>query len=96
MLSEDLNVFLDAADFATLATLTSLGISSEINVIFDYEFSPMLAIDAEGRSITAMAKSADVATVRHHDTITINATPYRITGIHPLDDGAFTELELSL
>ncbi|NJK40577.1 MAG: hypothetical protein HC934_02940 [Acaryochloridaceae cyanobacterium SU_2_1] len=93
MLKESLDPFLNTDEFAVEATLSINGVASTIKVIFDlaYEFS---SIDAEGRSITALAKSSDLTALRHGDTLIIAPNTYSVVGIQPEAEGTFTELIL--
>ena len=66
---------------------------AEISVLFDNE-GLETELGLEGRKIVATAKSSDVSTASHGDTIYIDSIPYAIIGIRPFMDGVFTELDL--
>lgn len=91
MLNENLDTFLDTSHFALTATLN--GVS--VRVLFDDTFAAM-ELGAEGRSITALGKSSDLSNVSHGDPIVINSLTYRVAGVQPQGDGAFTLLILKL
>jgi len=90
MIQENLAVFFD--EFAVQGELSN---GTFISGIFDQEFLQM-DIGVEGRSITFLAKSTDVSSLHHGDTITINSIPYGIVGIEPRDDGKITDLILKV
>ncbi len=100
MLLEDLDPFL--RDFGIDSTITSPAFGSRlVRVLFDEEYDPInfgtgtIAIkDAEGRSLTATAKTASCTDVHHGDSIVIEGKTYKIVGIEPIMDGKFTELVL--
>lgn len=89
MLNENLDTFLDLDHFAVTVTLDGVA----VKVIFDDTFAAM-ELGAEGRSITALGKTSDLSQVSHGDAITINSLTYRVVGIQPQGDGAFTLLVL--
>lgn len=91
MLNENLDVFLDTSHFAVTATLD--GVS--VKVLFDDTFLAM-ELGAEGRSVTALGKTSDLGNANHGDPIVINSLTYRVAGVQPQGDGAFTLLVLKL
>lgn len=91
MLSENLNVFL--SDFGQPAMLVSGSTSKSVSVIFDEEYLGM-ELGAEGRSITATCKTSDCTGVNHRSLFQVAAKTYKVEGVHPIMDGAFTELVL--
>ncbi|MDD5774366.1 MAG: hypothetical protein PHS64_00310 [Candidatus Omnitrophica bacterium] len=72
-------VFFNSDDFATAATLTHLGVSSTIYVIFDEEYVPYspYETDVEAATPAALAVSTDVAEAENGDVLIIgNETFY--------------------
>lgn len=91
-MTEDLDVFL--TDFSQAATIVSGGTNRDIQIIFDLEGTFLESVGAEGRSITATAKTSDLNGVRHRDTLITDGKTYQIIGIVPIMDGKFTDLQL--
>lgn len=94
MMTEDLDVFIDSAEFATAATYKAGGIGSgvTVNVIYDAPDHAHLGIN--GTKPRATGKATDFASFTNADTLTIGSTTYRIVDSNPLDDGAMVELQL--
>jgi hypothetical protein len=90
-LTEDLEVFM--GDFAQPATIPQPSTTLSLAVIFDDE-GVVMDIGVEGRSITATAKTSDLAGVKHGDSLITGGETYEIVGIVPIQDGKFTELQL--
>lgn len=90
MIQENLEIY-----FKEFAVQGELSNGTFISGIFDQEFLQM-DIGVEGRQITFCAKSTDVGSLHHGDTITINAIAYSIVGIEPQGDGAITDLVLKM
>ena len=91
MITDDLDVFLEEWGETAICK------GQNIQVIFDNDYSPMLGDFAEGRTITACAKTSEVETllIEHLDLISIRGKNYRVDGVHPAMDGRFTDLVLS-
>lgn len=91
MIEDDLDIYL--LEFGEPASINS----QTIQVIFDNDYQPMLGDFAEGRSITACAKSSDVEALalEHLDIIFIRNKRYRVDGVHPAMDDRFKDLVLS-
>lgn len=91
MLAENFDVFL--ADFSIDAVLIQGTTNTNIKVIFDEEYLGM-NLGVEGREITAFGKSSDMTGVDRRYQLAIGSKTYSIMGVHPVGDGAFTELQL--
>ncbi len=101
MLNEDLDPFF--ADFAVAATLLQ-GVPPEqtetdLLCIFDKDYQPLglVAAGAEGRSVTALCRSVDVASAKHGDRLIVNGQAYPIVEVQAANEGAgstLTELVL--
>lgn len=92
MFDEDLDIFL--GDFSVAAQLLIGSDLKSISVLFDEEYADMSLVGAEGRSLTATCKSSDVQGASHRSLLQIGSRTYKVEGIHPIMDGAFTELML--
>jgi hypothetical protein len=101
VLNEPLDPFF--ADFAVPATLKQgtppEDAETDLLCIFDKDYQPLglVAAGAEGRSITALCRSADVASAKHGDTFVVDGQAYPIIEIQPASEGAgdtLTELVL--
>lgn len=88
MLTENLDLFL--SDFGVNATLNGV---TTLRVLFEREYSP-IEFGAEGHSITATTRTDAVSGVHHGDSLLIEGHTYKVIGIHPIQDGKFTELVL--
>jgi|GEM_PF-2855033 len=93
MFRENLNIFLNESELAIAAVLIQDSVSKTIKVFFDKAYQ-QFTFNAEGRSILATAKTSDLGSVKHGDTLVIETVTYTITNIQPIDDAAFTELGL--
>jgi hypothetical protein len=85
----NLEVFLSPNEFSAEACFGAFS----FQCLFDIDYAPM-GDWAEGRNITALAKTSDTLSLHHGDRLTIQSLQYEIVGIHPDGDGAFTELVL--
>jgi hypothetical protein len=88
ILQEDLDVFVDPEELGTAAT-----ISRRIKILFSQEFR--ITGGVEDLYPVALAKSGDVAGVKHGDIVVINWVEREVIGIQPGDGGLMTELILS-
>jgi len=88
IMEQDLDVFVDPEGLGRAAT-----IKRQINVLFTQEFRVTAGV--EDIYPVALAKSADVAGVRHGDIVVINWIERKVIGIQPGDGGLMTELILS-
>lgn len=94
-LNEDLDIWLDTEEFATIATING----NQYKCIFDTDADvssfgvELSGIGVEGRRFVACFKSSDVVGLRHGQAIAINAKNYKVIGIQPASEG-FTDLEL--
>lgn len=88
-MQENLNAFF--GDFDQEAVIGN----SNFRVFFS-RTGGLLDLGAEGRRITALATTGDVAAVRHGDKLTTGnpSKTYEIVGIDPVQDGLFTLLLL--
>ena len=97
MFTEDLSVFFDADDFGTDATYTPSGGSAvTIRVIFDDVFhavSPQEG-EVEVSGPQALARTADVPSAGHSDTLAVHGVTYKVIGVQP-DGSGLTLLTLS-
>lgn len=92
MFAEDLSPFFDTATgFATSATVGGQSVA----VVFDAAYTGALAGLVESTGPQAICSSADVAarSIVHGTAITINGTPYTVTGVQP-DGTGLTTLQL--
>ena len=93
MFVEDMSVFLDTTSgFAQYATLAG---GAQVPVIFDNGYAQGLAGMVETSSPSCQASTVDVAAVVQGNTMTIAATSYRVTEVHP-DGTGLTTLLLEL
>lgn len=81
MFAEPLEVFFNAADFATPATLNG----SSVQVIFDAAYAEAFSVD--GVHPSALLRSADVVGVVRGATLIVDAITYRIAGVQPDGQG---------
>lgn len=91
MFTEDLDAFLDEADFAVAATLQG-GATGAVKAIFDAAYLEALGVSGTGP--TALVKAAAVVAADVGKTLTIGAVAYTIRNREPQDDGAFVLLRL--
>lgn len=88
IMQQDLDVFVDPEELGSAAT-----IKRRINILFSQEFRVTGGV--EDLYPVALAKSADVAGVRHGDIVVINWIERKVIGIQPGDGGLMTEIILS-
>ena len=88
IMQEDLDVFVDPEGLGSAAT-----IKRQINILFSQEFRVTAGV--EDIYPVALAKSADVAGVRHGDIVVINRVERKVIGIQLGDGGLMTELILT-
>ncbi len=93
MFKEDLNVFVNSSELAVDAILIQEPFMTQIKVLFDKGYQAF-SFPAEGRSITARAKTSDLGAIAHGDKLFIDSKTYTVTRIEPVDDGVFTDLIL--
>lgn len=91
MFTEDLDVFFNPAEFATVATLQ--GSSTPVNVIFDAAHLEILGVSSANP--VAEAKASDVADGDIGKTLTIDSVVYTIRDRQPKDDGKTVLLQLA-
>ena len=89
MLSEDLSVFFNTAEFALAATYNG---ATAVSVIFDNEYIEALTGIA-GTTPVALGKATDFADPVGK-TLLILGTTYTIRNKRPQDDGAIVLLDL--
>jgi len=82
------------ADYGTTVTKTD---ASTFTAIFDNDF---LAVDVDESEVessepTLLARTADVSSLAHGDTLTISAVIYTVRGIQP-DGTGMTQIMLSV
>lgn len=84
----DLAPFFDAAEFGTSATWTAVATGTPVagTVLFD---APGANVLEYGTAIDYVVtyRVDQWATVRTGDTITVNAVPYKVREVMPIDDG---------
>lgn len=81
-------VFVDPADFGTVATWTLQGGgTSALNILFDSPSVEVIGgedVVVMGRELTALARSSDLpGTARAGDTLTVDGIAYEVTVISP-------------
>lgn len=95
MLNEDLDIFLDVDEFATIAIINGRA----LRCIFDSDpvgsfGSDFSAVGVEGKRFTACFKDEDVAGLRHGTIITLESKNYKVIGVQPAATERFTDVEL--
>jgi len=93
--SETLSLFL--TDFGYPCTFNRRGetIAQTIGIL-DINGSPISLgdIGAEGREIMLLCETAKISEVRNRDTVSIRGKDYLVISADPIDDGAFSKLQL--
>lgn len=89
MVEDDLEPFL--TEFGEPAILKG----RQVTVIFDNDYAPAFDDFAEGRNIVACLKTEDLGDTAHFDKISIRGKLYTVNGVHPAQDGRFTDLILT-
>jgi len=84
---EGLDIFF--ADFASVLVWGD----RRINCIFGKKSDP-LAFQAGGRDISATVKTADIPGMVAGDELTIDALPYIVAEVYPIQDGAMSKIML--
>ena len=91
MFAEDLDSFLDPSDHGTAATL---GVGAvPLNVIFDAAYLEGI-LGIAGTNPIALAKSSDVVGAVNQLIAISGKGSFKITNVKPVDDGAFSLLDL--
>ncbi len=92
-LTADLDIFLNTDEYGKTGTFK--GNSIKIQFYKNFEAASPGDANIETRRVWAVAKTTDVAGAVHGDTLTVDGTAYKITGIEPGDSG-LTTLKLGL
>jgi hypothetical protein len=83
-LAEDIKVFFDTDDFASVATIGTANL--RVKGILSREYVESLGV--ETKMWTFRCAAADVPSIRHDDAVVIDTTTYHVVGREPQDTGS--------
>lgn len=85
MLTEDISLFFNTADFAVAATYNG---TKTVNGILGKAYITVNEVESTAPSFTCVA--SDMPNAKHGDTLVMNSTIYKVVGVQPDGTGIMT------